>query len=166
MVLVEKPGQSTAISFGHPIDVHRGSKEFYALWVANSWLGEHRNSASHLYQVIRAARGLNYGDYSYIEAFPEGGRCSMPPTNVGRRSQSFEVWIRTLPNEQAHFALRAAIRPDAKVVVIGAGFIGAEVASSALELGADVTVVEALSPHGVDNFSVQLVAAATAWSIG
>ena len=108
--LVDKEGPSTSISFGFPIDVHRGSREFYALWIANSWLGEHRNSSSHLYQVIREERGMNYGDYSYIEAYPNGGRRSMPPTGVGRRAQMFEVWIRTLPNAQALFALRAALR--------------------------------------------------------
>jgi zinc protease len=110
VVLVSKPDADASISFGFPIDVRRGEREFYALWLANSWLGEHRNSASHLYQVIREARGMNYGDYSYIEAFPEGGRRSMPPVNVARNNQIFEVWIRTLPNEQAHFALRAAMR--------------------------------------------------------
>ena len=110
VVFVEKPGQSTAISFGHPIAVHRGSREFYALWLANSWLGEHRNSVSHLYQVIREARGMNYGDYSYIEAFPDGGFRNMPPTGVGRRQQLFEVWIRPVPDERAVFALRAALR--------------------------------------------------------
>ena len=108
--IVEKPGPSTAISFGYPIDVHRGSDEFYALWIANSWLGEHRNSSSHLYKVIRELRGMNYGDYSYIEAFPNGGRLGMPPTGVGRRSQLFEVWIRPVPEERALFALRAGLR--------------------------------------------------------
>ena len=34
----------------------------------------------------------------------------MPPANVPRRTQLFEVWIRTLPNAQAPFALRAALR--------------------------------------------------------
>ncbi|RMG44966.1 MAG: insulinase family protein [Acidobacteria bacterium] len=116
VLLVSKPGADASISFGFPIDVRRGDPDFYALWVANSWLGEHRNSSSHLYQVIREARGLNYGDYSYIEAFPEGGQRTMPPTNVGRRQQLFEVWIRTLPNEQAHFALRAAVRELAHLV--------------------------------------------------
>ncbi|MCE9594601.1 MAG: insulinase family protein [Planctomycetes bacterium] len=110
VTIVEKPGASTAISFGAPIDVHRGSREYYALWIANSWLGEHRNSASHLYQVIREARGMNYGDYSYIEVFPRGGSRSMPPTGVGRRQHLFEVWVRPVPNEQALFALRAALR--------------------------------------------------------
>jgi len=109
-VLIDKPGADASISFGFPIDVHRGDKDFYALWVANSWLGEHRNQASHLFHVIREIRGLNYGDYSYIEAFPEGGERSMPPVNVPRRNQLFEIWIRTLPNANAPFALRAALR--------------------------------------------------------
>ena len=116
IVLVDKPDADASISFGFPIDVHRGERDFYALWIANSWLGEHRNQASHLFKVIREARGLNYGDYSYIEAYPEGGQRSMPPVNVARQQQFFEVWIRTLPNDQAHFALRAAIRELAILV--------------------------------------------------
>ncbi len=119
VVLVEKPGPSTAISFGHPIDVRRGSREFYALWIANSWLGEHRNSVSHLYQVIREARGMNYGDYSYIEAFPAAGSRSLPPTGVGRRHQLFEVWIRPVPEAQAVFALRAALREVERLAATG-----------------------------------------------
>lgn len=108
--IVEKDANATAISFGFPIDVVRGSKDFYALAVANSWFGEHRNSSSHLYQVIREARGLNYGDYSYIEHFPNGGRRQFPPPNVGRHQQMFEVWIRPVPNETRLFAFRAALR--------------------------------------------------------
>ncbi|MFQ5600286.1 MAG: M16 family metallopeptidase, partial [Candidatus Krumholzibacteriia bacterium] len=110
VLLVAKPGADASISLGFPIDLQRGEREFYALWLANSWLGEHRNSSSHLYQVIRSTRGMNYGDYSYIEAYPEGGRRQKPPTNVSRRQQCFEIWIRTLPNENALFALRAALR--------------------------------------------------------
>ncbi len=110
VLLIDKPGADASISFGFPIEASRGERDFYALWLANSWLGEHRNSSSHLYQVIRETRGMNYGDYSYIEAFPGGGRRQMPPTGVTRRQQIFEVWIRTLPNDQALFALRAALR--------------------------------------------------------
>ena len=110
VTLVAKPGADASISFGFPISVRRGDKDFYALAIATSWLGEHRNSTSHLYQVIRQARGLNYGDYAYIEAFPQGGFRQMPPTNVARNRQMFEIWIRTLPNDKAIFALRAALR--------------------------------------------------------
>ncbi len=110
VTIVQKPGPSTAISFGAPIEVLRGSREAYALAIANSWLGEHRNSSSHLYQVIREARGMNYGDYSYIEAYPNGGRRSLPGTGAGRRKQMFEVWVRPVPEKNALFALRAALR--------------------------------------------------------
>jgi NADPH-dependent 2,4-dienoyl-CoA reductase/sulfur reductase-like enzyme len=41
--------------------------------------------------------------------------------------------------------LRSEIRPGTRLVVIGAGFIGAETSSSARKLGAEVCVVEALS---------------------
>ncbi len=114
--LIEKDTRSTAISFGFPLDVLRGDNDFYALWIANSWLGEHRNSSSHLYQVIREARGMNYGDYSYIECFPNGWRRQFPPANVGRRQQIFEIWIRPVQNEAAYFALRAAVREFQKLV--------------------------------------------------
>ena len=110
VTIVEKDAASTAISMGFPINILRGSRDWYALAIANSWLGEHRNSSSHLYHVIREERGLNYGDYSYIENFPGGGGRRMPPQNVGRRQQIFEIWIRPVPNEVRQFALRAALR--------------------------------------------------------
>ena len=115
VTIVEKDAPATAISMGYPIGILRGSKEWYALAIANSWLGEHRNSSSHLYQVIREKRGLNYGDYSYIEHYPNGGQRQLPPQNVCRRQQIFEVWIRPVPNEARHFALRAALREYKKL---------------------------------------------------
>jgi zinc protease len=111
VVLVDNPNATgSSISMGSPIAAKRGTREFYALWIANSWLGEHRNSASHLYQVIREERGINYGNYSYIEAFPRGGGRRMPPQGVGRQRQMFEVWLRTLPTENTLFSIRAALR--------------------------------------------------------
>jgi zinc protease len=61
VTLVDKEGADASISFGFPIDVTRGERDFYALWIANSWLGEHRNSSSHLFQVIRASRRRTSG---------------------------------------------------------------------------------------------------------
>ncbi|MEJ5286588.1 MAG: hypothetical protein CH6_1947 [Candidatus Kapaibacterium sp.] len=117
--LVEKDCNATAISFGFPIDVVRGDEDFFALWLFKSWFGEHRNSSSHLYQVIREARGLNYGDYAYIEAFLNGGALRFPQPNNPRRKQIFEVWIRPVPHEARFFALRAALRELKKVVDSG-----------------------------------------------
>ncbi len=118
-IVEKKDPQATTISLGFPIDVLRGQKDWYPLAVANSWLGEHRNSASHLYQVIREARGLNYGDYSYIEHFPNGGERRMPPENVGRHRQIFEIWVRAVPNQARLFALRAALRELNRLSVHG-----------------------------------------------
>jgi NADPH-dependent 2,4-dienoyl-CoA reductase/sulfur reductase-like enzyme len=50
--------------------------------------------------------------------------------------------LRTLDDA---LALRTRLRPGARLVVVGAGFIGAEVASTARAAGVDVTVVEALA---------------------
>jgi zinc protease len=113
---VEKDNDATAISFGFPIDVKRGDEDFFALALFNSWFGQHRNSASHLYQVIREARGMNYGDYSYIEPFLNGGGLRNPIPNNARHSNIFEVWIRPVQHKHAHFALRAAIRELQNVV--------------------------------------------------
>ena len=119
VTLVEKKAASTAISMGFPINVLRGSKDWYALALANSWLGEHRNSSGRLYNVIREARGLNYGDYTYLEHFPNGGQRFLPPQNVARRRQIFEIWIRPVPNDARHFALRAALREFQQLVQRG-----------------------------------------------
>ena len=40
----------------------------------------------------------------------------MPPANVCRRQQIFEIWIRPVPNAARHFALRAALRELQKFV--------------------------------------------------
>jgi 3-phenylpropionate/trans-cinnamate dioxygenase ferredoxin reductase subunit len=50
-------------------------------------------------------------------------------------------YLRTLSESDA---IRAAIRPGAKAVIVGGGYIGLEVAASLRKLGAAVTVIEAL----------------------
>lgn len=107
--IIEKNTRATAISFGLPIDVTRTHADFAALWMAKTWLGEHR-AGGRLYSRIREVRGMNYGDYSYIEAFPRGMFQFFPNPNLGRKAQLFEVWIRPLSSmENGHFALRVAL---------------------------------------------------------
>lgn len=109
-ILVEKETAGTAISFGFPVPFTRSDEDFYPMMMMNAWLGQHRNTFAHLFQVMRSARGLNYGDYSYIEHFPYGGRTYHPLPNFARHRQIFEVWIRPVQHPNRHFALRQAIR--------------------------------------------------------
>lgn len=109
VLLVEKPGRASAISFGCPVDVTRADDDFYALMVANSYLGEHRMSGGVLFNTLREARGLNYGDYSYVENFIQGtGRFARP--NIPRRQQFFSIWIRPVAHQNALFSLKTAIK--------------------------------------------------------
>ncbi|MGI9261285.1 MAG: M16 family metallopeptidase, partial [Woeseiaceae bacterium] len=109
VTIVEKETPAVAVSFGFPIDLKRGDPDWLALWLARSYLGEHRSENGRLYQSIRADRGMNYGNYSYIEYFPGGMYGMRPGTNLGRQQQIFQVWIRPLrDNNDAHFATRAA----------------------------------------------------------
>ena len=107
--LIRKDTRATAISFGFPLPVTRSGKDWAALWVASSYLGQHRSSNSHLYQRMRELRGLNYGDYSYIEYFPRGMFQFQPDPNLARQRQIFQVWIRPVEPANAHFALRIAL---------------------------------------------------------
>ncbi len=108
--IVEKSAQSTAVSFGFPIDTIRSSEDWTALWLVRSYFGEHRSSNSFLYERIRETRGMNYGDYAYIEYFPRGMFQTKPDANLGRSEQIFQVWLRPLrSNNDAHFATRTAL---------------------------------------------------------
>src|SRR5207253_358286 len=107
--IVEKPADATAISIGFPLDVTRRDDDFYALAVANSYLGEHRTFNGKLMQDLRGKRGLNYGDYSYIEEFIQEGGSTFRVPNNPRQQQFFSIWIRPVPNDKAVFALRAAL---------------------------------------------------------
>ena len=114
--IIEKNTRATAISFGLPLTVTRAHPDFPALWMAKTFLGEHRASNAYLYQRIRELRGMNYGDYAYIEAFPRGMFQFFPNPNTARKAQLFEVWIRPVAPENAHFALRIALAELDKVI--------------------------------------------------
>jgi zinc protease len=135
VLLVEKETDASAISFGYPMALLRNHADFVPLLVANSHLGEHRNSVGRLYQAIRETRGMNYGNYSYIEAFPAGYATQQPRVNVPRRSQLFEIWVRPISStapgnlhDRTLFATRAALFELQKLA--GKGMTPAEVAAS------------------------------------
>ncbi|HET9225499.1 MAG TPA: pitrilysin family protein [Thermoanaerobaculia bacterium] len=108
-ILVEKETASVGLHFGFPIPVTRSDDDFFPLMVANSFLGEHRTMHGRLMQQLRLERGLNYGDYAYIEYYAVPPFTSNPTPNVPRRQQYFSVWIRPVVPGDAHFALRAGL---------------------------------------------------------
>jgi zinc protease len=93
--IIEKQNAlGSAIYGGYPLYITRANDEFAALMVANSWLGEHRKSYGQLYHKIREDRSMNYGDYTYIEWYENGGRVQLPLAHVPRHSNYFSLWIR------------------------------------------------------------------------
>ncbi len=107
--LIEKPTDSVGIHFGYALGINRSSPDYYPLMVANSFLGEHRTFHGRLMKQLRGKRGLNYGDYSYIEHWHLPPFTSNPTPTVPRRQQYFSVWVRPVVPETAHFALRNAL---------------------------------------------------------
>jgi zinc protease len=115
--IVEKETASTAISIGVPWSVTRHSPDFAAWLVARSAFGEHRQFNGRLMQRLRELRGLNYGDYAYIEHFvQEGGDAATAQTGRARRQGDFTIWLRPVQNENALFATRAALYELARTV--------------------------------------------------
>jgi zinc protease len=114
--IIKRETRATAISMGFPIPVNRSHKDWPALALVASYLGQHRSSVSHLYQRLREARGLNYGDYAYVEYFPRGMYQFTPDPNLGRSTQIFQIWIRPVEPQNSMFALRAALYEYDKLV--------------------------------------------------
>jgi zinc protease len=109
LAIITRDTRSTAISLGFPIDVTRASRDWPALAVAVSYLGQHRSSNGYLYGWLREARGLNYGDYAYVEYFPRGMFQFTPDPNLARQQQIFQIWIRPVEVNTGVFTLRAAL---------------------------------------------------------
>jgi zinc protease len=114
--IIQKETRATAISMGFPLPITREDSDFAALNVARAWLGEHRMSSGQLYNRLREVRGLNYGDYAYIEYFNRPGAQFFPSPNIGRRTQLFEVWIRPVVPENAQMSMRIALYELQKLI--------------------------------------------------
>jgi zinc protease len=116
LLVVTKPARAWAISLGHPLAITRADDDFFPLFLANSYFGEHRTFNGVLMAKLRSDRGLNYGDYSYVENFVQDGASTFALPNVPRRRQAFTIWIRPVAPEHAHFAIRLAVRELRRLV--------------------------------------------------
>jgi zinc protease len=111
VVLVDKPtAAATAMALGFAVALNRTDPAQPAVRFFTDYLGLHRQSSGLLYQSLREARGLNYGDYAYVEHFEPQDETRFPEVNMLRRRQYASVWLRAVRPEAAHFALRAALR--------------------------------------------------------
>jgi zinc protease len=134
-IISKESAFGSAIFMGFPMDITKAKNEYAALMVANSYFGEHRKSYGKLYQQIRETRSMNYGDYSYLDWYENGGANMLPLSGVPRNSNYFSMWIRPVQIAKqlkqqypelkdiqlghAHFALRMAIRELSKIVNSG-----------------------------------------------
>jgi zinc protease len=110
MLIVEKPTDATGIHFGQGTGLHRSHADWPAMLLAITALGEHRQSHGRLYQGLREDRGLNYGDYAYIEHYVQADWSARQHTGTGRVQNAFSVWIRPVGASNGPFALKAAVR--------------------------------------------------------
>jgi zinc protease len=125
VLIVEKEARANAVSMGYPLPVSCADDDFYPLYLASSYLGEHRTFTGVLMNELRQKRGLNYGDYAYVQNFIQDGPTTFPLTNIQRRVQQFEIWLRPVPPPTTLFAIRGALYELDKLVREGipqAGF--------------------------------------------
>lgn len=109
LLVVEKETAGTGLHFGHPIPVDRGHPDWPALLLATTALGEHRQSHGRLYRALRSTRGMNYGDYAYIENYRQDGWSARQQVGTGRVQNHFYGWIRPVTADNGPFALKAAL---------------------------------------------------------
>ena len=134
-IVSKESALGSAVFAGFPMDITRANDDFAALMVANSWLGEHRKSYSRLYQKIREQRSMNYGDYTYIEWYNNGGSNMLPRAGYPRLSNYFSIWLRPVQTAKglkgqypelkdlevghAHYAIRMALREMSNMISNG-----------------------------------------------
>jgi zinc protease len=91
--LIEKEGrEQTQLRFGFPYDLKRTDQEYFPILVANSYFGKHREQFGVLFRIVRAARGLSYGAYSYSEEFEQFWWTNLAMPNNPLVNQYFSCW--------------------------------------------------------------------------
>ena len=107
LVIEEPNAPAASIHLGFPTVVNRAHEDFWPLYVANVWLGTHRDSFGQLYQKIREERGYNYGDYSYVEYWAGRPFSLFQVFNQPREQQYFSIWVRPVKHEHAVHMMKA-----------------------------------------------------------
>jgi zinc protease len=106
LLLVKGPFEAVGYHSGLAVGFNRASDAYPRMYLAAMAWGKHRSFVGRLMSRAREIRGLNYGDYSYIENFPEGGHFEMEPTGAAQTRQAFTVWGRPTTLENGCFLAR------------------------------------------------------------
>jgi zinc protease len=110
VLLIEKEGRAqTQLRIGHPLTITREEPDFIPLYLANTYLGKHRESLGRLFQTVRSARGLSYGAYSYVEHFQQAGWSKLAEPNIPRQAQYFSMWVYP-KSTNAEFVIKLALK--------------------------------------------------------
>lgn len=109
VVIVKRDTASTAGNFGFTTPVRRDASDFIDLFIAFSYLGEHRQEHGVLFHELRDRRGLNYGTYAYAQHYRQDPGESVPRPNVLRSQQDVTFWLRPVPAKNAVFATRGIL---------------------------------------------------------
>ncbi len=107
LVIEEPNAPAASVHFGFPYAVNRTHADFWPLYIANVWLGTHRDAFGQLYQRIREERGYNYGDYTYIEYWAGRPNSLFQIFNQPREQQYFSTWVRPVKHEHAVHLMKA-----------------------------------------------------------
>lgn len=120
LIVIERGTDATGAHFGHPLEVTRSHPDYPALLVAMTAFGAHRESYGRLFREMRSDRGLNYGDYAYVEHYRQVS-IREPEQLLGtlRAQPQFSVWVRPTDPDDAPFAIKMAIKMTEDLVESG-----------------------------------------------
>jgi zinc protease len=108
-VVVQRQTLSTAVSMGYVHGLQREDPDYFPLMLALSHLGEHRQFNGVLFNELREKRGMNYGNYAYLQHFIEEPGTTYSVMNIPRQQQDFSIWIRPVEPKNGAFATRGAL---------------------------------------------------------
>jgi zinc protease len=107
LIITQPNAIATGLHLGFAIALRRGNQDYWPLFIANVFLGTHRDDFGRLFRDIRTERAYNYGDYSYIEYYAARPFALFPPPGTPRDEQYFSIWIRPVSHQYTHFILKA-----------------------------------------------------------
>ncbi len=154
----ERPPLSKAVLSGDAdIDtVHLVSSDDFAALNVEAWQPDRALAIDRERRIVRTSRGREVRYDRLVIA--TGGAARRLPESLVRTSHI--AYLRTLDDA---VSLGARLRKSARVLVIGGGWIGLEVAATARKLGVEVTVIEGAArlcgrslPQTVSDFLLAL----------